>query len=103
MPNRYVATIVEVPGHGIRLNPKKESAVPEQLSEIHLLVLAVAFALGRGGYDHHPEPRDPATQTLEGVLNGEAVLPWQAPSGAADGTILCDLGGTPRCRVALGA
>jgi|tagenome__1003787_1003787.scaffolds.fasta_scaffold20395086_2 hypothetical protein len=103
MPDRYVAAIVEVPGRGIRLDPPDVSAVPEQLDEIHLLVLAVAFALGRAGYDHHPEPRDPAMQTLEGVLNGEAVLPWRAPSGAAHGTIVCDLGGMPRCRVVPGA
>jgi len=103
MPNHYVAAIVEVPGHGIRLDPTDESAVPEQLDEIHLLVLAVAFALGRGGYDHHPEPRDPAIQTLEGVLNGEAVLPWQAPPGAAHGTtIVCDRGAMPHCRVVPG-
>ncbi|HEX5205019.1 hypothetical protein ACFQS1_33810 [Paractinoplanes rhizophilus] len=99
MPDRYVATIVDVPGGGIRLDPADVSAVPEKLDEIHLLVLAVAFALGRAGYDHHPEPRDPAMQTLEGVLNGESVLPWRAPSGTDHATIVCDLGGMPHCRV----
>jgi hypothetical protein len=82
MPNRYVATIVEVPGHGIRLDPKEESAVPEQLNEIHLLVLAVAFALGRGGYDHHPEPCCPGRRP-PGRLTAPSSVIWAGRPAAA--------------------
>jgi hypothetical protein len=101
MSDQYVATIVEVPGHGIKLEPAAGSVTPTQVDDIHLLILAVALALGRGGYDHHPEPRDPATQVLEGVLDGSSVLPWRAASDTMRDVIVCDLGdkGMPRCRL----
>jgi hypothetical protein len=101
MTGRYAAKICEVPGQGIRFEPDEESAVPSEINATHLLVLGIALALGRAGYDHHPTPRDPAVQTLEGVLNGEAVLPWQLPPGATDAKIICDIdqAGAPRCRV----
>jgi hypothetical protein len=102
MSDQYVATIVKVPGHGIRLEPAAESVTPVHVDDTHLLILAVAFALGRGGYDHHPEPRDPATQVLEGVLDGSAVLPWRAASDTTGDLIVCDLGDKgmmPRCRL----
>src|SRR3954466_7190410 len=101
MSDQYVATIVKVPGYGIRLEPAAGSVTPAQVDDMHLLVLAVAFALGRGGYDHHPEPRDPAAQTLEGVLDGTSVLPWWTASDPMRDVIVCDLGdkGMPRCRL----
>lgn len=101
MTDQYVATIVEVPGHGIRLEPAAGSVTPAQIDEEHLLILAVAFALGRGGYEHHPEPRDPAAQVLEGVLDGTSVLPWRAESDTKREVIVCDLAdkGMPRCRL----
>jgi len=101
MPDQYIATIVGVPDHGIRLEPAPGSFIPGEVGSVHLLVLAVALALGRGGYDHHPEARDPVTQTLEGVLDGSAVLPWRAPSDTAGDTVVCELGGhgMPRCRL----
>lgn len=101
MPGRYAAKICEVPGEGIRFEPDEESAVSSGVNAMHLLVLGIALALGRAGYDHHPSPRDPAIQTIEGVLDGQAVLPWLPPPGPSDARIICDIdqAGVPRCRV----
>jgi hypothetical protein len=102
MPSRYVAKISEVPDEGIRFEPEEESADLSEINAMHLLVLGIALALGRAGYDHHPTPRDPAIQTIEGVLDGEAVLPWRPPPGRpTDARIVCEIdqAGVPRCRV----
>ena len=65
MADTYAARIVDVPGQGLRLAPTDDAAVPEQPNEAHLLALAIALALGAAGYEHHPEPRDPAVQTMK--------------------------------------
>lgn len=80
MADTYAARIVDVPGQGLRLAPTDDAAVPEQPNEAHLLALAIALALGAAGYEHHPEPRDPAVQTIEALLAGDAVMPWRASS-----------------------
>jgi hypothetical protein len=83
----YTARIVDVPGRGIRLEPAGGSAVPDQPNDVDLLAIGIAFALGAAGYEHHPEPRDPEAQTLEGLLAGTAVMPWRrAAAGAGPGT-----------------
>ena len=97
----YAANICEVPGEGIRLEPDEDSAVPSEINAMHLLVLGIALALGRAGYDHHATPRDPSIQTIEGVLDGQAVLPWRFPPGPTNARIVCDIdqAGVRRCRV----
>jgi hypothetical protein len=80
MPDKYAALITDVAGEGIRLQP--EAAVPEQANDSNLLAMSVALALGRAGYEHHPEPRNPELQTIEALLAGTAVMPWRA--GASD-------------------
>ncbi len=85
-PERYVARVVDVPDAGIRLDPVAGSAVPGEPTEVNLLGLAVALALGSAQYEHHPEPRDAALQTVEALLAGEAVMPWRATGGVA-GTV----------------
>jgi len=101
MLGRYAAKIYEVAGEGIRFEPDEESAFPSEVNAMHLLVLGIALALGRAGYDHHPTPRNPTIQTIEGVLDGQAVLPWRPPPGSTDARIVCDIdqAGMPRCRV----
>ena len=83
---RYSARIIEVPDHGIRLEPTEESSLPDRPSDVNLLVLAIALALGSEGYQHHPEPRDPELQTLDALLAGDAVMPWrlEPPVGETD-------------------
>ena len=98
---RYVAQIVEVPDHGIRLEPAADSVVPEQPTDVNLLGMAIALALGAAGYRHHAEQRDPELQTLDGLLSGDAVMPWRA-TGSGGGTpyIVCQLNdGRPTCEV----
>ena len=96
----YVAHIVEVPDHGIKLEPADGTTIPDQPTEVNLLGMAVALALGAAGYQHHPEPRDTDLQTLDALLAGDAVMPWRpAEPGAAD-TITCTLtNGHPVCHV----
>lgn len=99
---RYVARIVDVPEHGIRLEPAEDSARPGQPSETNMLALAVAHALGAAGYHHHPEPRDPELQTLDALLAGEAVMPWLSATAAGEETfIVCDPSATglPKCHL----
>jgi hypothetical protein len=96
----YVARIVDVPDHGIRLEPTEDSISPDQPNQTNLLALAIAMALGAAGYHHHPEPRDPGLQTLDTLLAGEAVMPWLSRTPSGDTTYLvCDLSPTPRCRL----
>ncbi|MFD8079567.1 hypothetical protein ACFV3E_43945 [Streptomyces sp. NPDC059718] len=85
MTERYAARVIEVPDEGIRLHPTEGSAPPEQPTEVNLLGMAVALALGAAGYEHHPTLRDPRLQTLDALLAGEAVMPWRPPA-AGTGT-----------------
>ena len=41
---RYVARIVELRGHGIRLEPTEVSERPDQPNEVNMLGLAIALA-----------------------------------------------------------
>lgn len=99
--SKYVARIVEVPDHGIKLEPVADSAAPEQPTEVNLLGMAIALALGAAGYRHHAEQRDPELQTLDALLSGEAVMPWRATRSSSDAPyIVCDLtDGPPTCEV----
>jgi hypothetical protein len=98
----YIARIVDVPEHGIRLEPTPDSTTPEQANEVNLLGLAVALALGSAGYHHHPEPRDPDLQTLDALLAGEVTMPWVGTTSTGDNTyIVCEptATGGSKCRV----
>jgi hypothetical protein len=90
---RYRAEIVEV-GHGVRLHPVDEASIPTEPNEAHLLGLAIALAMGAAGYKHHPEPRDPENQTIDGLLAGEVSMPWRIarpPGGEAPASrLVCD-------------
>jgi hypothetical protein len=90
MPQRYTAVIVEVPDHGIRLEPAPGTDVPDAPNEVNLLAMSIALALGRAAYEHHPEPRDTGVQTLDALLAGEAVMPWRAGQADASHQVSCD-------------
>ena len=93
--SNYVARIVQIPDHGIRFEPAESTIPPKQPTEVNLLGMAIALALGAAGYWHHPEPRDPELQTLTALLTGEAVMPWlPATDATTDAYIVCEL--TPR-------
>lgn len=76
---------------------------PEEPTQVNMLGLAVAMALGAAGYRHHPEPRDPELQTLDTLLAGEAVMPWISAEDANDAQvyIVCEASttGLPQCEV----
>jgi len=97
----YVARIVQIPDHGIRLEPAEGTIPPEQPTEVNLLGMAIALALGAAGYRHYPEPRDPELQTLAALLGGEAVMPWlPAADATTDAYIVCELTPAgPQCEV----
>jgi hypothetical protein len=98
----YVARIIDVPDHGIRLEPTEDSILPDQPTQTNLLGLAVALALGASGYHHHPEPRDPELHTLEALLAGAVVMPWLGIASAGEHTfIVCEttLDGPPKCHL----
>jgi hypothetical protein len=96
MAGKYTAQIVDVPGEGIRLEPAAGASIPEQPNDINLLAIALAFALGTAGYEHHPRPRNPEAQTLEGLLAGTLTMPWRpGPAAGGPGTsryIICEQG-----------
>ncbi|MEV0798424.1 hypothetical protein AB0I34_12080 [Kribbella sp. NPDC050281] len=97
---RYVARIVEVPDHGIKLEPAEDSVAPDQPTEVNLLGMAIALALGAAGYRHHAEQRDPELQTLDALLTGDAVMPWQSPDESSSPYLVCELNdGLPTCEV----
>lgn len=97
---RYIARIVEVPDQGIRLEPANNSVTPEQPTEVNLLGMAIALALGAAGYRHHAEQRDPELQTLDTLLSGDAVMPWRASESGGMSFIVCHLNdGRPTCEV----
>ncbi|GAA1564575.1 MULTISPECIES: hypothetical protein [Kribbella] len=94
---KYVARIVEVPEHGIKLEPVDGTTVPEQPTEVNLLGMAIALALGAAGYRHHAEQRDPGLQTLDALIAGDAIMPWKP---GTDGFLVCELNdGRPTCEV----
>lgn len=104
MTSKYTARIVAVPHSGIRLAPLGSSNPPDRPNDLNLLAMAIALALGQGGYEHHPEPRDAQIQTVEGLLAGEAVMPWVCrESEAEDGghIIICEQAdsGVAKCRL----
>lgn len=97
---KYVARIVEVPEHGIRLEPQDGTTVPEQPTEVNLLGMSVALALGAAGYRHHAEQRDPELQTLDALLAGDAVMPWKPAEPGSTAYLVCELNeGRPTCEV----
>jgi hypothetical protein len=98
----YVARIVDVPDHGIRLEPADDSERSGEPTATNLLAMSAALALGAAGYRHHPEPRNPGLQTLDALLAGEAVMPWVSDTSAGDNTYLVctpTSTGLPHCRV----
>ena len=102
MTSSYTAEIVGVPGHGVRLRPADPAAIPAEPSEANLLALAIALAMGAADYEHHPEARDPGIQTIDGLLAGDAAMPWQPAGGQNPGHYLvCERSGSAswRCHV----
>ncbi|MCF3963103.1 hypothetical protein [Streptomyces fuscigenes] len=102
-PERYVARVVDVPEEGIRLAPAPGTAPPQEPTEVNLLGMAVALALGTADYEHHPEPRNPELQTVDALLAGDAVMPWRATREVAgtDPYVVCErsASGHYHCRV----
>lgn len=97
---RYVAQVVEVPEHGIKLVPTEESVAPDEPTEVNLLGMAIALALGAAGYRHHAEQRDPELQTLDALLTGDAVMPWRPAESGSTPYLVCELNdGRPTCEV----
>ncbi len=99
----YSAEIVEA-GDGVRLRPAGDASIPTDLTEVHLLGLAIALAMGAAGYEHHPQPRDPESQTIDGLLAGEVTMPWRmtrAAAGAGATRVVCGRSdtGSWKCRV----
>jgi hypothetical protein len=88
------------------LQPESGTAVPTDPSDVNLLALAVAMALGAADYEHHPEPRSSEMQSLEGMLAGETAIPWRPgparrdPAGEA--ILICERqpSSTWKCRIA---
>ncbi|MFG1911208.1 hypothetical protein [Kribbella sp. NPDC048928] len=94
---KYVARIVEVVDHGIKLEPEAGTTVPEGPNEVNLLGMSIALALGAAGYRHHAEQRDPELQTLDALIAGDAVMPWKP---GTPGYLVCELNdGRPTCEV----
>ena len=97
---RYVARVVEIADHGIRLEPAEGSVAPEEPTEVNLLGMAIALALGAAGYRHHAEPRDAELQTLDALLAGDAVMPWKPAESGGTPYVVCELNdGRPTCEV----
>jgi hypothetical protein len=102
----YRAEIVEA-GDGVRLKPAGDASIPTDLTEVHLLGLAIALAMGAAGYEHHAEPRDPERQTIDGLLAGEVTMPWRMTrpaAGAGAARVVCQRSGAGswKCRVEAG-
>ena len=97
---KYVARIVEVADHGIKFEPGEGTTVPDKPTEVNLLGMAVALALGAAGYRHHTEQRDPELQTLDALLAGDAVMPWKPAEPGTPAYLVCELNdGRPTCEV----
>jgi hypothetical protein len=102
MTGMYAAEIVGVPAHGVRLRPTDPPSIPAEPGEANLLALAIALAMGAAGYEHHPEPRDPGIQTIDGLLAGDVAMPWRTAGGQQPGHyIVCERSGpgTWKCHV----
>ncbi|MFI5611479.1 hypothetical protein [Amycolatopsis sp. NPDC051903] len=101
MSDSYTAAIVYTPEAGVRLRPDGGGDLPAAANDVNLLGMAIALALGRAGYEHHPEPRDPELQTLDALIAGDAVMPWRRPAGGDDEQIACTrgAGGVWSCEV----
>ncbi|WIX75384.1 hypothetical protein QRX50_28120 [Amycolatopsis carbonis] len=101
MSDSYTAAIVHSPEAGVRLRPEG-GELPTEANDVNLLGMAIALALGRAGYEHHPEPRDPQLQTLDALIAGDTVMPWRQPGDATDEqqlTCTRGAGGAWRCEV----
>ncbi|MEV6899287.1 hypothetical protein [Amycolatopsis sp. NPDC051372] len=101
MSDSYTAAIVPSPEAGVRLRPEG-GELPTDANDVNLLGMAIALALGRAGYEHHPEPRNPQLQTLDALIAGDTVMPWLRPGGATDEqqlTCTRGAGGAWRCEV----
>jgi hypothetical protein len=102
MTGSYTAEIADVPDQGVRLRPTDPAAIPAEPSEANLLALAIALAMGAADYEHHPEPRDPGIQTIDGLLAGDTTMPWRPAGGQHPGHYLvCERSGSAswRCHV----
>jgi hypothetical protein len=102
MTGTYTAEIADVPDQGVRLRPTDPAAIPADPSEANLLALAIALAMGAADYEHHPEPRDPGIQTIDGLLAGDTTMPWRPAGGQHPGHYLvCERSGSAswRCHV----
>jgi hypothetical protein len=101
----YRARVAEIHDEGILLQPEPGTTVPEDPSEVNLLVLAIAAALGAAHYEHHPEARSSELQSLEALLAGETAIPWRPgsarPDGADEPHLVCERlpSSAWRCRV----
>lgn len=90
--SRYVARIVQVSDHGIRFVPAEGTVPPEQPTEVNLLGMAIALALGAAGYRHHPEPRNSRAPDPGRSPRRRGVMPWlPATDAATDAYIVCEL------------
>jgi hypothetical protein len=100
MSDSYTAAIVYTPATGVRLRPEG-GEVPADANDVNLLGMSIALALGRAGYAHHPEPRDPELQTIDALIAGDAVMPWCRPDDEGDQRITCTrgAGGVWSCEV----
>lgn len=85
MTDSYRARVAEIHEQGILLQPGADTTAPDDPSEVNLLVLAIAAALGAAGYEHHPEVRSSELESLDALLAGETAIPWRPGSARADG------------------
>ncbi|WP_326836580.1 hypothetical protein VSH64_16980 [Amycolatopsis rhabdoformis] len=83
MSDSYTAAIVHSPEAGVRLRPDATD-LPGDANDVNLLGMAIALALGRAGYEHHAEARDPQLQTLDALIAGDTVMPWRRPDDSTD-------------------
>ncbi len=85
MTDSYRARVAEIHDQGILLQPDAGTTVPDDPSQVNLLVLAIAAALGTAGYEHHPEVRSSELQSLDALVAGEIAIPWRPGASRADG------------------
>jgi hypothetical protein len=93
LTDTYRARVAEIPDEGILLQPEPGTTVPEEPSDVNLLVLAIAMALGAADYEHHPEPRSSEMQSLDALLAGETAIPWRPgprADSAGDPHLVCE-------------
>jgi hypothetical protein len=101
----YRARVAEIHAQGILLQPDAGTTVPDDPSQVNLLVLAIAAALGAAGYEHHPEVRSSELESLDALVAGEVAIPWRPVAPRADGAdepqLVCERlpSSAWRCRV----